>query len=141
MYFIGNGASSSMSSHFATDFAKNGGIPSFSLNEGSLLTCFSNDFSYETAYAEMLKRFMRPADMLVAISSSGSSRNIITAVAAAREHVHGAVIVTFSGFRKDNPLRRAGDFNLYLANDDYGFVESGHAYYLHLLIDLFIQLS
>ena len=58
LYFIGNGASSAMSAHYATDFTKNGGINSYSLNEGTLLTTYANDYSYETAYMEMLKRFL-----------------------------------------------------------------------------------
>lgn len=139
IFFIGNGASCSMSSHFAVDFTKNGGVPSFSLNEGTLLTCFSNDFSYETAYAEMLTRYMHDGDILVAISSSGSSKNIVTAATRVKTQYAHSQIVTFTGFKEDNMLRKTGHHNVYVPEHDYGFVESVHAYYLHMLIDMFIQ--
>jgi len=139
IFFIGNGASSSMSSHFATDFTKNAGIRSYSNNEGSLLTCFSNDFSYETAYMEILKKYMRDGDMLVAISSSGKSKNIINAVDFVRSDFPKSSVIGFSGFSKNNPLNAKSNYGLYIDSDEYGFVESGHAYYLHMVIDIFMK--
>lgn len=139
VYFIGNGASCSMASHFATDFTKNGGIPSLSLNEGTMLTCFSNDFSYETAYMEMLRRHIQNSDALVAISTSGKSPNILHAAEFVKNSLAKSAVITFSGFNRENPLFKTGTYNLYLNSNDYGFVESGHAYYLHLLLDFFIQ--
>ncbi len=137
--FIGNGASCSMASHFAADFTKNAGITSYSNNEGALLTCFSNDFSFETVYQEILKRNMRNKDALVAISSSGQSKNILNAVDFVRNNYKDSNIITLSGFSSKNPLRNKGNLNLYLDSNDYGMVESVHAYYLHMLIDLFIE--
>ncbi|MFH1222822.1 MAG: SIS domain-containing protein [Pseudomonadota bacterium] len=139
LFFIGNGASSSMSSHFAVDFTKNAGIPSFSNNEGTLLTCFSNDFSYETAYMEILKRYMKPGDALIAISSSGKSKNIINAVDFVRSNFPQNMVIGLSGFKTNNPLSTASNYSLYINADEYGFVESGHAYYLHMLIDVFMK--
>ncbi len=141
LFLIGNGASCSMASHLAVDFTKNGGINSFSINEGTLLTCFSNDFSYETAYLEILKRKMNNADVLIAISSSGKSKNIINAVDFIRKNYKDSPIITFNGFKNNNPLNQMGNYNLYLPAEDYGMVESGHAYYLHLLIDLFVKMQ
>ena len=137
--FIGNGASCSMASHFASDFTKNGGIRSFSNNEGALLTCFSNDFSFEDSYKEILARYMRDYDCLIAISSSGSSRNILNAVEYVRLNFKNSKIVTLTGFSGDNPLKKIGDYNLYLDVADYGLVESGHSYYIHLMLDFWIQ--
>lgn len=139
LFFIGNGASCSMASHFASDFTKNGGVPSFSCNEGALLTCFGNDFSFETAYMEILKRHMNDGDVLIAISSSGSSKNIVNAVKYVKDELSESRVVTFSGFKESNPLRASGDYNLFLNISDYGHVESGHAYYLHMLIDFLIM--
>jgi D-sedoheptulose 7-phosphate isomerase len=137
--FIGNGASCSMASHFAADFTKNAGITSHSNNEGALLTCFSNDFSFETVYKEILKRHMRNNDCLIAISSSGESKNILNAVDYVKETNKDSCIITASGFHKNNSLRQKGNFNLYLDSTDYGLVESVHAYYLHMVLDLFIE--
>ena len=137
LFFIGNGASSSIASHFAADFTKRAGIPAFSNNDGALLTCFSNDISFESAYSEILKLIMNEGDGLIAISSSGKSPNIINAARMVKKNFRGCPVITLSGFRKDNPLRRTGDYNLYLSTNDYGCAESGHAYYVHLILDLF----
>jgi len=135
IYIIGNGASSSMASHFATDFTKNAGIGSYSNNDGALLTCFGNDYSFDDSYMQMLKNLMKDGDLLIAISSSGQSKNIINAV----RYLKNTVTITLSAFKPDNPLRNSGDCNLYLPTDEYGLAESGHAYYLHLILDLFIK--
>lgn len=139
LFLIGNGASCSMASHLATDFTKNAGLNAFSLSEGTLLTTFSNDFSYETAYMELLKRYMKDGDALIAISSSGKSKNVLNAVSYVRDNLKKSTIISYSGFRRDNPLRSTGDFNLYVSCEDYGIVESAHAFFLHILIDLFIE--
>jgi len=140
LFFIGNGASCSIASHFAADFTKRAGIPSFANNDGTLLTCYSNDISFEKAYAEILKNTMGEGDGLFVISSSGESKNILNAVKSARSMRKDILIVTFSAFSRNNPLRKTGDFNIYLAADDYGCAESSHAYYLHLLLDIFENL-
>lgn len=137
LFFIGNGASASISAHFAADFTKNGDIPSYANIEGALLTCFSNDYSYEDAYAEILKKTMRDGDALIAISSSGASKNIVNATNFVRNNYNSSPIITFTAFNPDNPVRQSGTYNLYLNSADYSFAESGHAYYLHLLTDLF----
>jgi phosphoheptose isomerase len=141
IYFVGNGASCAMASHFAADLTKNAGIPSFSNNDGALITCFGNDFSFECVYSEILRRKMDDGDVLVAISSSGKSRNIVNALDFVRSTLPGNAIITFSGFSSDNPLRKNGTHNVYLNSSDYGMVESGHAYYMHMLIDLFIGIG
>lgn len=138
LFFIGNGASSSMASHFATDWTKNAGIPSESLNDGAMMTCFSNDYSYEDAYVEMLKRKFKNNDVLICISSSGNSNNIIKAAAFAKEKDIGSVI-SFTGFLENNILRQSSRLGCYVPSNQYGIVESAHAYYLHLLLDYYMD--
>lgn len=137
IYFLGNGASASISSHFAADLTKNGNIPSYTLTDNALLTCFSNDYSYEEAYEEILKKVMKNGDILIAISSSGTSKNIVKATQYVKNNLKESPIITFTSFNSDNPLRSLGNYNLYLMSCEYSFSESGHAYYLHLLTDLF----
>ena len=72
-------------------------------------------------------------DILIAISSSGQSRNIVNAVAVAKKN--GATVITLSGFQDNNPLRQIGHYNLWLNSKDYGQVEIGHAFILHYLTD------
>jgi D-sedoheptulose 7-phosphate isomerase len=139
IFIIGNGASCSMASHFAADLTKNACINSYAINEGALLTCFSNDYSYETAYMEMLRRYITDNDLLIAISSSGMSKNIINAAEFVRDNNKENQVLTLSGFSEDNPLRKIGTHNLYVRSNKYGVVESAHSYYLHMIIDMFME--
>ncbi|WP_323798162.1 SIS domain-containing protein [Nisaea sp.] len=134
MIFIGNGASASMASHYALDFAKNGGIRSLAMTDHAMLTALTNDIGGDAIFAEQIGFYAQPGDILVAISSSGSSPNITKAVERARDI--GCAVITFSGFAADNPLRLSGDLNFYVAGDEYGFVETAHAALIHAIIDL-----
>ncbi len=131
--FVGNGGSAAIASHMATDYSKNGNVRSLALNDSSMLTCLGNDLGYERVFAKQIELHARPGDLVIAISSSGRSANIINAVAAAR--AAGCAVVTFSGFKPDNPLRGLGDINFYIASDRYGFVEIGHLTICHAILD------
>ena len=133
-YFIGNGGSASIASHQAIDYANNCGVRALSLNDAAALTCFSNDYGYADVYRRQLEIHGRDGDMLVAISSSGQSDNILNAVQAARDK--GMYVTTFSGFRPDNPLRRTGDVNFHVDSDRYGFVELAHLSLIHAILDI-----
>ncbi|MCJ8330586.1 MAG: SIS domain-containing protein [Lentisphaeria bacterium] len=133
IYLVGNGASASMASHFAADLAKNGQFHSQTLTDLSLITAISNDLSYEDVFSEPLSRRAKAGDMLVTISSSGSSPNIVKAIKTAREFE--MYIVTLSGINSDNPSRKAGDLNFYINDTDYGNVETCHAAILHHWMD------
>jgi D-sedoheptulose 7-phosphate isomerase len=133
LIFVGNGGSSSIASHMATDYSKNGDVRAMTLNDSSMLTCLGNDLGYERVFAKQIELYARPDDLVIAISSSGRSANILNAVAAAR--AAGCAIVTFSGFTADNPLRRLGDVNFFIDADRYGFVEIGHLTICHAILD------
>ena len=77
LMFIGNGASAAISSHMSTDFWKNGGIRAIAFNDSSLLTCLGNDYGYEYIFEKSIEMFAEEGDILVAISSSGESENIL----------------------------------------------------------------
>ena len=131
--FVGNGGSAGISSHLAIDYTKNGGLRSLAFNDGAALTCLGNDLGYEYVFAKQIEMHGRTGDVLVAISSSGRSPNILKAVSAAREA--GLVILTLSGFGSDNPLRRLGDYNIYVASGEYGIVEVTHLALCHAILD------
>ncbi len=134
IFFVGNGASASMASHFAADLAKNAGIRTEVFSDLALLTALANDFGYEQVFAEPLRLHMQKNDILVAVSSSGQSANIINAVLVAKEK--NGMVVTLSAMAADNPLRQLGDLNFYVAAQDYGLAESAHAVILHHWMDL-----
>lgn len=131
---IGNGGSAAIASHLATDYTKNGGLRTQAFNDGSMLTCLGNDLGYENVFAKQIAMFAQKQDLLIAISSSGKSPNILAGVAAAR--AAGCAVATFSGFAPQNPLRSLGDVNFYVASDQYGFVEILHLTLCHAILDL-----
>jgi D-sedoheptulose 7-phosphate isomerase len=132
--FIGNGGSAAIASHMAIDYSKNGRLPSLALNDGSALTCLSNDLGFENVFAEQIRLHAKQGDLLFAISSSGASANILTAVKQAKES--GCRVITLSGFSVDNPLREQGTLNWYVKSSEYGFVEISHLVICHAILDL-----
>jgi D-sedoheptulose 7-phosphate isomerase len=137
LLFIGNGASAAISSHMSTDFSKNAGIKALSFNDSSLLTCVSNDYGYKHVFEKPIEMFADSRDILVAISSSGKSENIVRGAKIAR--LKGLKIITLSGFKSNNPLRKLGDINFYLPIREYGYVEIIHQSLLHCLVDIIIK--
>jgi D-sedoheptulose 7-phosphate isomerase len=133
LIFVGNGGSAAIASHMATDYSKNGNIRALALNDSAMLTCLGNDLGYAEVFAKQIELHARPEDVVVAISSSGRSANILNAVKAARVAKCG--VITLSGFAVDNPLRGLGDINFYIASDRYGFVEIGHLTLCHAILD------
>lgn len=134
LMFIGNGGSAGIASHMAIDYSKNGNIRAMAFNDGAALTCLGNDLGYENVFAKQVDLHARPGDLLVAISSSGKSVNILKAADVARER--GCTVYTFSGFSADNPLRNYGDLNFYVDSGEYGFVEITHLALIHSILDL-----
>jgi D-sedoheptulose 7-phosphate isomerase len=132
--FVGNGGSAGIASHMTTDWLKNGGFSALCFNDASQLTCLVNDLGVERIFSVPVEKLGREGDLLIAISSSGKSANILNAVAAARKVK--AHVITMSGFGADNPLRKLGDFNFWLPDGHYGFVEIGHLAICHALLDI-----
>lgn len=132
--FIGNGGSAAIASHMAIDFSKNGNIPALAFNDGAALTCLGNDLGYDQVFAKQIELHAHKGDLLVAISSSGKSPNILNAVKAAKKY--GCNVFTLSGFTKSNPLRKLGDINLYVPSSEYGFVEIAHLCLSHAMLDI-----
>ena len=133
LIFVGNGGSAAIASHMATDYSKNGNVRALALNDGAMLTCLGNDLGYDQVFAKQVELHSRAGDMLVAISSSGRSASILNAASVARSN--GCSVVTLSGFDPDNPLRRLGDLNFFIASDRYGFVEIAHLTICHAVLD------
>jgi D-sedoheptulose 7-phosphate isomerase len=133
IFLIGNGASASMASHFAADMAKNGRVYTHTFTDLCLLTALANDICYDQVFAEPLRWRMSEGDMLVAISSSGNSPNVLRAVEAARSL--GGTAVTLSAMRTDNALRKMGNLNFYVPAQTYGLAETAHAAILHHWMD------
>jgi len=130
---IGNGGSASIAGHMEMDLCNRVGVRAHVFNDPPVLTALANDHGYESAFERMVRLWAEPGDCVVAISSSGQSENILRGVGAARERA--CEVVTFSGFKPDNPLRARGDRNFYVPSCDYGEVEVAHHTLGHYLTD------
>jgi D-sedoheptulose 7-phosphate isomerase len=130
---IGNGGSAAIASHMQCDLCNSVGIRAMVFYETPLLTALSNDHGYGRAFEPPVELWANTSDLLLAISSSGQSENILRAVQAAAKR--GCQIITLSGFSDDNPLRRMGLLNFYIASQDYGYVELAHSALTHFLTD------
>ena len=134
---FGNGGSAAISSHFSVDLTKNAGVRCVNCNEADLITCFANDYGYERWVEKAVDFYGDEGDLLIVISSSGSSKNMLNGVKAARNGNFNAV-VTFTGFAEENPLRQLGNINLWVDSKAYNFIENIHQVWLLAIVDLII---
>jgi phosphoheptose isomerase len=137
IYVCGNGGSAAIADHLCCDWTKGTkveGLPPLRTHSlaanGALLTALANDFGYEECFATQVDYFAEPGDVLVAISSSGKSPNILKAVARAKER--GLKVIGLSGF-SGGGLAQEADISLYVAFHNYGLVEDAHQSIMHVL--------
>ena len=133
----GNGGSAAIASHVSVDFTKAAGIRAINFNEADLLTCFSNDFGYENWLSKALEFYADPHDLVILISSSGNSKNIVNAVHQCK--TMNLQLITLTGFALDNPVRSGGYINLWADSNDYNCVEMTHHIWLLALVDKLIS--
>lgn len=132
--FMGNGGSAAISQHMAVDWTKNGPLRSVCYADTPTITCFANDHGFGNAYAKILEHYSQPGDLVVIISSSGKSPNVLAAGRAADALELDSVRLT--GMNPDNELRRGGRLNLYVPSGDYGLVELTHLCLLHSIVSV-----
>jgi D-sedoheptulose 7-phosphate isomerase len=132
-YIVGNGGSAGIAGHTAIDLWKNGGVPTQAFNDASLLTCLSNDIGFDKVFSLPIEMFARKGDLVICISSSGNSQNILNAAQSALDK--GCDVITLSGFDKGNKLKPMGHINFFVPAFSYGFAEVIHQYILHAILD------
>ena len=137
LFLIGNGGSAAMASHMAIDACKNGHLRALALNDPAMITAIGNDVSYDQIFRLPLERLARRGDLLITISSSGNSPNVIEALNAAK--TIGMSTVTLSAKQNDNRSRRLGDLNFYVPLPRYGCAESAHQIVLHCWFDQYLD--
>ncbi len=137
IFFIGNGGSSAIASHMTADFMKNGGMKTYSLYDNAVTTCMGNDYGYEHVFSRPLEFLGQKDDLLVAVSSSGNSPNIVNAINMA--NAKKMETITFTGFKKDNKSRQLGTINVYVPSEKYGIVESIHNLMLQQVVDMITE--
>ena len=133
----GNGGSAAIASHVAVDFTKAANVRAINFNEADLITCFGNDYGYENWIKEALIAYSDPGDLLILVSSSGQSPNILN---AARETKKLDLdLITLSGFLETNPLKDLGRINLWIDSSNYNYVEMTHHIWLLAICDYVIS--
>jgi D-sedoheptulose 7-phosphate isomerase len=143
VFILGNGGSASTASHMACDLGKNTIGPNMrrfrimSLNDNiPLLTALSNDLGYENMFAEQLQNLIQPGDVLIVLSGSGNSPNVLRAMEYARsQSAEVAALLGFGGGR----AAELADLNVLVDSDDYGVVEDAHLIINHILVEHFRQ--
>ena len=133
---VGNGGSAAIASHLAVDLTKVAGIRAVNFNESSLLTCFANDYGYEHWVEKALGFHADQGDLLILVSSSGESANILNG--AKRAVAMGLSILTLSGFANDNRLRSLGGINLWVNSRTYNIVENVHQIWMLSIVDYLV---
>lgn len=137
VYVAGNGGSSAIADHLCCDWTKGthvSAMPSLKTHSLSasvgLLTALSNDFSYEQAFERQLEMYAEKGDLVVLISSSGNSPNVVKAAQAARDM--GATVLGLTGF-SGGKLRELAHLSVHVPVNNYGIVEDAHQSVMHVL--------
>lgn len=137
IYIMGNGGSSSIASHVSVDFSKIAKIPSLTFSDSNLITCFSNDFGYENWLSKAINIFCDKKDLIILISSSGKSKNIINAAKYCLKNKIN--FITLTGFEKNNPLSLLSNINFFINSKNYNYIEMSHHIILLSLVDIFTK--
>ena len=125
-----------MASHVAVDLTKAAGCRAITFNEADLLTCFANDYGYENWVEKALNFYADKGDIVILISSSGTSKNIINGANWAKQN--GNKVITLSGFNAENPLRQIGEINLWVDSKGYNIIEMAHHIWLVAIVDYIV---
>ena len=133
---FGNGGSAAIASHVAVDLVKNASISAVTYNEYDLITCLSNDYGFEKWMEKTIEYYAKENDIVVLISSSGNSQNVINAAKKCKDM--NIMTVTFTGFASDNQLKKHGDLNFWLDSKAYNIVEMTHQIWLLGVVDAII---
>ena len=133
LIICGNGGSSSIASHIATDVTKALSIQALTFSDHNLITCFANDYGFENWIVQAFKNFSEIGDLVILISSSGKSKNMIKAAKYLKKE--RIKLITLSGFKKSNQLSKLGNYNIWINSNQYNFVEMSHHILLVAAID------
>jgi D-sedoheptulose 7-phosphate isomerase len=133
---LGNGGSNAVASHIAQDMTKRGGKRALSFSDPSMLTCFMNDYGVDDAYAKFLEFYAGSDTLVILISSSGKSQNILEAVKyCIKNNIDFGVLTAFD---PNNPVRISSvksKFNYYIPTNSYGVAECIHQVFLHGIVE------
>tara|TARA_R110000744_G_scaffold46571_4_gene102903 strand:+ start:1006 stop:1557 length:552 start_codon:yes stop_codon:yes gene_type:complete len=139
VFLIGNGGSQAICSHIATDLFKRCKIQALSLNSDALITCLANDYGFDQMYVEWLKvHDINENDLLIAISSSGRSPDILSGIKEASDN--DAEICFINGFDEFISIIEGNiDTQIFLDSRNYGVVELSTEIILHSIVERLVE--
>lgn len=143
IFVCGNGGSASTASHFVTDMVKGASYNRHArfrimalTDSMPTITAYSNDVSYDCIFAEQLKNFAQPEDVLIAISGSGNSCNVVCAAEYANSV--GCETIALTG-RDGGKLGRTAKLEIRVPDDHMGRIEDGHLIVCHMICYFFME--
>tara|TARA_Y100000588_G_C14056518_1_gene839549 strand:+ start:34 stop:582 length:549 start_codon:yes stop_codon:yes gene_type:complete len=137
IYIVGNGGSASIASHVSVDFTKVARVKSQTFNNANIITCFANDYGHDNWVKEAIKAYCYKNDLIIIISSSGKSTNMINAAIYCKENQND--LITLSGFEKNNQLSKLGKINFHVESKNYNHIEMTHHIILLTIVDIFAK--
>lgn len=133
---LGNGGSNAIAAHIAEDYSKALKKPTLSFSDSPRITCYANDYGYDDAFKYFLVDFAQRNDLIILISSSGNSKNIVNCATYCIENA--IPFITLTGFSRTNTLKNISDkyalLNIWVNSENYGIVELSHETFLHSII-------
>jgi len=129
---LGNGGSLTVSLHIEEDLLKMADIPALSMSSTPMMSCLGNDCGFDNIFKIWIDSHLQRDDLVILISSSGESQNIINAAKLVGKNN----LVTFTGFNPNNRLNKRGCINIHVPSSEYGVVETTHMAILHCAIDI-----
>ena len=138
---FGNGGSAATASHFSVDLTKNANIRSINFNEADLITCLANDYGHDNWVKKAIEFYIDKKDLVILISTSGNSRNVINAAKFLKKKNYS--FFSFTGMKKTNLLNQISNSNnnIWVNNMSYNQIEIVHHLILLLIIDILIGKS
>jgi D-sedoheptulose 7-phosphate isomerase len=138
LLICGNGGSAAEAMHFATEltgryFKDRRALPAIALTEGSLVTCIGNDYGFDAVFSRQIAGLAQPGDLVVAITSSGNSRNILAALDEAR--TRGLTSLAFLG-RGGGAARERATVSLVVPGESGRTAQEAHLFLIHHFCDL-----
>lgn len=150
VFIIGNGGSASTASHFACDLGK-GPLRNFNddqekrfkvislTDNAATMIAWGNDLSFEDIFVQQLRNLVNPGDVVIGISASGNSANVIKGIEYAKRR--GAKTIGLLGFRTGGKLHDLVDYEITVQDEHYGRSEDIHLIIVHLITNYFAELK
>ena len=140
IFMLGNGGSAASSSHWVADFSKNITVEQDKrlhiqslVDNSPLVTALSNDVAYEEVFTEQLKNYLKPKDLVIGLSVSGNSPNLVSAFKYAKDN--DATVFSILG-DYNGEMKTYSDYCEVIQSKNYGVVEDAHMYFCHVISHL-----